>query len=201
MRFGLRDSGCDLIERDAWRSSVTSRDWSLLLARIESMKRRFGFLAVALLTNAARLCGQTIQSQLGVAWWLTVPTGAYHSGDLGGFKAGSQAMRLVNTRARRAPGQCAGRRHVRRKRRGRPIQDHLPDMAWNLGAGIKIGGSVTALFIETRYLHVAGGLGYSCPLRTSCPRQSGSPTTFVPITAVFGSVADVARCVRVRVCL
>ena len=91
MRFGLRDSGCDLIERDAWGSSVTSRDCS-------SVKCRFGFLAVALLTNAARLCGQTIQSQLGVAWWLAVPTGAYHSGDLGGFKAGWQAMGLVTLR-------------------------------------------------------------------------------------------------------
>jgi len=74
-------------------------------------------------------------------------------------------------------------------------------MAWNLGAGIKIGGSVTALFIETRYAHVAGGLGYSCPLRTSCRRQNGPPTTFVPITAGIGSVADVAKCVSVRVCL
>ena len=97
------------------------------------MKSRFGFLAVALLTNAARLCGQTIQSQLGVAGGLTVPTGAYHSGDLGGFKPGWQTMGLVTFR---------------------------PD---------KIGGSVTALFIETRFVHVAGGLGYSCPLRTSCP--------------------------------
>lgn len=56
-------------------------------------------------------------------------------------------------------------------------------VAWNLGAGITIGGSVTALFIETRYVHVAGGLGYSCPLPTSCPRENGPRTKFVPITA------------------
>jgi len=62
------------------------------------MKSRIGFLAVALLTNAARLCGQTIQSQLGIAGGVTVPTGAYHSGDLGGFKPAWQTMGLVTFR-------------------------------------------------------------------------------------------------------
>jgi opacity protein-like surface antigen len=210
------------------------------------MKSRHGLAALALVFNSARASGQTIQSQFGVASGLTVPTGAYHSGDLGGFKPGWQAMGLVTFRpdalpvsvrvdvtygvndaddqfktiyqtstgqpvdARSkllgvnvdlmyplpAPGHLhpyvlggLGTYHATiSMTEGTPGQLSSADtsestVAWNLGAGIKIGGSVTALFIETRYVHVAGGLGYSCPLRTSCPRQSGPPTTFVPITA------------------
>lgn len=53
--------------------------------------------------------------------------------------------------------------------------------AWNLGAGVALGSAVAAVFLEARYMHVAGGLGYSCPLRTSCPRGAGPAPTFFPI--------------------
>jgi len=54
-------------------------------------------------------------------------------------------------------------------------------LAWNLGAGVVLGSAVAAVFLEARYMHVDGGLGYSCPLRTSCPRRAGPAPTFLPI--------------------
>ena len=55
--------------------------------------------------------------------------------------------------------------------------------AWNVGGGISYSLPSVALFVEGRFVDVTGGLGYSCPLATSCPRQSGPQSTFVPITA------------------
>lgn len=55
--------------------------------------------------------------------------------------------------------------------------------AWNVGAGILYRTRGLHLFFEARYVNVSGGLGFICPLPTSCPRQHGPRTTFVPIMA------------------
>jgi hypothetical protein len=56
-------------------------------------------------------------------------------------------------------------------------------VAWNVGAGILYSTGGVVLFVEGRYVDVAGGLGFSCPLATSCARQPGPRTTFLPIMA------------------
>jgi len=56
-------------------------------------------------------------------------------------------------------------------------------VAWNLGAGILYSTRGVVLFFEARYVDVAGGLGFSCPLATSCARQPGPRTTFLPLMA------------------
>src|SRR5258708_9650776 len=64
--------------------------------------------AVTLLTLVSvlatgRVTSQGIVSQFGVASGVTVPTGAYHAGSLGGFNAGWQGMALVGFKLPRSP--------------------------------------------------------------------------------------------------
>ena len=70
-----------------------------------------------------------------------------------------------------------------------PADTSETTLGWNLGGGINLGTPGIALFLEARFVDVSGGLGYSCPLATSCPRQPGPKTTFLPIMAGlrFGS--------------
>jgi opacity protein-like surface antigen len=56
-------------------------------------------------------------------------------------------------------------------------------VAWNVGAGVLYSARGVTFFLEARYVDVAGGLGFSCPLATSCARQPGPRTTFLPIMA------------------
>ena len=212
-----------------------------------SHKTPSGLFVLALALTAARLSAQTITSQLGVAGGVAIPTGAYHSGSLGGFKPGWQTMGLVAFKPDALPVSVRVDvtygvndaddqfKAIYQSSTGRPVDAKskllgvnvdltypLPipsrlhpyvlaglgtyhatismtegqagstssadtsetTLSWNLGAGISVGGgSVAAVFFEARYVHVAGGLGYSCPLPTSCPRQFGPASTFIPVTA------------------
>ncbi|HEX9215873.1 MAG TPA: outer membrane beta-barrel protein [Gemmatimonadales bacterium] len=64
-----------------------------------------------------------------------------------------------------------------------PADTSESTFAWNVGGGISYSMPSVVLFVEARFVDVTGGLGYSCPLATSCPRQPGPQSTFVPITA------------------
>ena len=202
--------------------------------------------AVTLLTLVSvlatgRVTSQGIVSQFGVASGVTVPTGAYHAGSLGGFNAGWQGMALVGFKLPRSPvgfrldvTYATNRANdqfkaIYQSSIGRPTDETstllganvdlsypIPSssrlkpyllggigvyhatismtetlapsadtsestLAWNLGGGLGYDMPGVTLFIEARFVEVTGGLGYSCPLATSCPRQSGPQSTFVPI--------------------
>ena len=64
-----------------------------------------------------------------------------------------------------------------------PADTSQTTVAWNVGVGVLYNIRALHLFLEARYVSVAGGLGFSCPLATSCPRLLGPRTTFVPILA------------------
>ena len=64
-----------------------------------------------------------------------------------------------------------------------PADTSQTTFAWNAGVGVVYTIRALNLFLEARYVSVAGGLGFSCPLGKSCPRQPGPRTTFVPIMA------------------
>ncbi len=200
-------------------------------------------LIVASIVPTRPVAGQVIVSQVGVATGATMPTGAYHTGSLGGFNVGWQGMALVGFKLSGSPvglrldvtyGTNRANdqfKAIYQGSTGRPTDETskllganvdlsvaLPSssrlkpyllggigvyhttismteslapsadtsestFAWNVGGGISYSLPSVALFVEGRFVDVTGGLGYSCPLATSCPRQSGPRSTFVPITA------------------
>ncbi len=174
-------------------------------------------LIVASIVLTRPVAGQVIASQVGVATGATIPTGAYHTGSLGGFNVGWQGMALVGFKLQGSTGRPTdetskllganvdlsvalpsssrlkpyllggiGVYHatISMTESLAPSADTSEStFAWNVGGGISYSLPSVALFVEARFVDVTGGLGYSCPLATSCPRQSGPQSTFVPITA------------------
>src|SRR2546427_13183153 len=60
-------------------------------------------LIVASIVPTRPVAGQVIVSQVGVATGATMPTGAYHTGSLGGFNVGWQGMALVGFKLSGSP--------------------------------------------------------------------------------------------------
>src|SRR5207247_8770526 len=60
-------------------------------------------LIVASTVLTRPVVGQVIASQVGVATGATIPTGAYHTGSLGGFNVGWQGVALVGFKLSGSP--------------------------------------------------------------------------------------------------